>query len=272
MTSFDFYFRQAGLTTFGANDPIRSIEELRTTYISGADAYLADHVSKGWEFESISNPTPNWTIRLGYSYTDRKKTNVLTEGEPWWAERVALWQQLDTLYTTRTGRPSIFNQLYVDQNNATQTRTVAARLADSDRELAQTRLEEEQGYGNRRHKANVWTRYSFASGRLRGLAVAGGWRFQSKNIAGINLATGEALYGNPRSLFDLMVQYRTRGFLRFHRDRLSVTYQLNVFNLLDDRTFFITKKDVDAVSGERFMRRGFREEPRNSSLTVRIGF
>jgi hypothetical protein len=270
MTSFATYFERAGLTLAG--DPIGSVSELTSTYISGADAYLFDQVSKGWEFETISNPTRNWTVRLSYSHTERSRTNVLNEGEPWWAERLALWQSLDAAYMARTGRPSIFNQPYIDQNNATQTRTVASRIADSERELAQTRLEEQQGYGNRKHKANLWTRYSFPDGALKGLAMAGGWRFQSRNIAAVDLATGEILYGNPRSLFDLMLQYRTRGFFGRFANRLGVTYQANVFNVLDDRTFFITKMDVDTVTRTRYMRRGFREEPRNASLTLRVAF
>lgn len=273
MSSFDYYYRQAGLVNPGAGAPITSVDQLRTDYWSGADAYLFDQVSEGWEFETIANPTRNWTIRFNYSYTDRTRTNVLLEGEPWWAERVSLWQRLDTLYTQRTGRPSIMAQPLFNRNDAFVTnQTVADRVAESDRELAQTRLEEEQGYGNRKHKTNVWTRYSFTTGRLKGLAIAGGWRFQSKNIAGINLDTRGILWGNPRSLFDAMIQYKTKGLFGLYADRTTVTYQLNVFNVLNDRTFFITKKQVDTLTGTPYMMRGFREEPRNGAFTLRVNF
>lgn len=43
--------------------------------------------------------------------------------------------------------------------------------------LTQNRLDNELGYGNRPHKANVFTRYSFADGKLKGLFVGGGVRF-----------------------------------------------------------------------------------------------
>lgn len=272
MASFDYYLRQAGLTTFGANDPIRSVEELRTTYFSGADAYLFDQVSKGWEFETTSNPTRNWTVRFNYSNTDREKTNVLIEGEPWWAERLDIWRRLDAVYVARTGRPSIYTQPYVDQNSALQTRTVASRIADSDRELAQTRREEEHGYGNRKHKTNLWTRYSFNEGAIKGLAVGGGWRFQSKNVAGVDLATGDVLYGNARSLFDVMAQYRAKGLLGWAKGKVTATYQLNITNVLNDRTIFVTKMTTDTVTGARYVQRGFREEPRTASLTLRLAF
>jgi hypothetical protein len=136
MSSFDFYFRQAGVTTFGAGDPIRSVDELRSVYFSQAAAYLSDRRSKGQELELTANPTPNWAIRLGYSRTESTKVNVLNEAVPWWTERVALWQALDRTYTTRTGRPSVFQQPYVNAASVVQTRTVAQRLADSDAELA----------------------------------------------------------------------------------------------------------------------------------------
>ena len=46
--------------------------------------------------------------------------------------------------------------------------TVAQRIADSDIQLAATRFREEQGYGNRKHKANIWTRYALTDGKLKG--------------------------------------------------------------------------------------------------------
>lgn len=272
MASFDYYFRQAGLTTFGAGDPIGSIDELRSNYFSQAGAYLSDFVSSGEEFELIANPTPNWSVRLNYSRTERQKTNVLNEGVPWWAERVALWDRLDALYVARTGRPPVHSQLYFGANNVMGTRTVAQRIADSDTELAEIRLAEQQGYGNRKHKANVWARYRFNEGRLKGLSLAGGWRYQSKNIAGADLAANRPLYGNDRSLFDLMIQYQTNGIPGLSSQKIAVTYQLNVLNVLNDDTLYITKLAVDDVTGAHYVRRGFREDPRNASFTVRMDF
>jgi outer membrane receptor for ferric coprogen and ferric-rhodotorulic acid len=272
MSSFDFYFRQAGVTTFGAGDPIRSVDELRSVYFSQAAAYLSDRRSKGQELELTANPTPNWAIRLGYSRTESTKVNVLNEAVPWWTERVALWQALDRTYTTRTGRPSVFQQPYVNAARVVQTRTVAQRLADSDAELAAIRLEEQQGYGNRKHKANAWARYRFSGDRLKGLALAGGARYQSKNVAGVDLLTNTPLFGNDRLLFDAMIQYRTRGLFGLFAAKTAVSYQLNLENILDDRTIYITKAALDDITLTRYIRRGFREDPRNFSLTVRLDF
>ncbi len=272
MYSFYHYFREAGLTNVGSGAPVASIDELTTTYFSEADSYMSDRESNGYEFELVANPTRSWSVRFGYSWTERERSNVLSEGEPWWAERIELWKSLDALYISRTGRPSIYNQLLVDQAGAVTNRTVADRIADSDRELSDVRREEQQGYGNREHKVNLWTRYAFSSARLRGLAVGGGYRFQSKNIAGVDLATDRILYGNPRSLFDLFFQYRTKGVFGRWADRTSLTYQLNVVNLLDDQTINITKMLVDTATGAPYSRRAFREEPRTTAFTVRMDF
>jgi len=272
MSSFEYYLQQAGLTTFGASDPITNLGDLTSVYFSTADSFLSDRVSTGAELEVSANPTRNWTLRAGYSYTDRTRTNVFFEGVPWWAERVALWQSLDTFYTARTGRPSIYNQPLYDRNQAFGAVTVAQRIAQSDTELAAVRLEEEQAYGNRPHKANLWTRYTFSSGPLQGLAIGGGWRYQSANVAGVVLATGRTLWGNARSLGDLFFQYKTKGLAGLWMNATRVTYQLNVTNFLDDRTINASKLDVDTVTGAVFYRRAFRENPRVLAFTLRVDF
>ncbi len=272
MTSFDYYFRQANLTTFGANDPIRNLSELTSVYLSSADSYLSDQVSKGIEFETIANLTRNWTLRASYSHTDRVVTNTFFEALPWWADRVALWKSLDTLYTQRTGRPSIYNQPLLTAAQAFSAVTVAQRIAESDRLLAESRLTDERGYGNRPHKANFFTRYQFTTGKLKGLAVGGGWRYQSANLAGIHLQTERNLWGNARSLGDFFLQYRTKGIAGLWTQSVNVTYQLNITNVLDDRTIVATKLDVDNVSGVVFYRRAYREAPRALAFTLKTEF
>lgn len=270
MTSFDYYYRQAGLTNLGSGAPIGSIDELRTIYLSDADAYLSDTESRGFEFEVIANPTRNWSIRGGYANTRSTRTNILAEGEPWWAERRALWDQLDAFYITRTGRPSIYNQLLVDQNNAVTQRTVQERIGESAAELADTRAVEGHGFGNRRHKVTLWTRYAFSQALLRGAAIGGGYIYQSGNLSGYHVPTGREFYGSARSTFDLFMQYRTKSFFGLGRDRMGVTYQLNVNNLFDNDTVLSTKMIVDSQNGQLYNRRAFRETPRSYVFTLRF--
>jgi len=272
MASFDYYYRQAGLTNLGSGAPISDLNDLTTKLQSSADSFLSDRDSTGVEFEVIANLTRNWTIRAAYSYTDRTRTNVLFEGVPWWAERVSLFESLDSYYTAQTGRPSVYRQLVYDIDQSVGDVTVAERIAQSATELATVRLEEEQAYGNRPHKANIWTRYSLSSGPLRGLAVGGGWRYQSANVAGVVLADRSTLWGNARSIGDLFLQYRTKGLAGYWKDSTQVTYQLNVTNFLDDRTINASKLDLDPVSKIVFPRRAFRENPRTVTFTLRLDF
>jgi iron complex outermembrane recepter protein len=272
MSSFEYYFRQAGLTQLSSGDPVQNISDLTSVYFSTADSFLSDRVSTGTEIELIANPTRNWTVRAGYSYTDRTRKNVFFEGIPWWAERVALWENLDSIYRSRTGRPSVYNQLVYDVDQEFGSISVADRIAQSDIELATVRLEQEQAYGNRKHKANVWTRYSFSSGPLRGFALGGGWRYQSANVAGVVLSDRRVLWGNPRSVGDLFFQYKTKGLAGKWLNAMRVTYQLNITNVLNDRTINASKLDVDTVSGIVFPRRAFRERPRALAFTLRLEF
>ncbi len=273
MSSFDHYYRQAGLANLGSGAPIADIDDLETIYVSQANAYLADTESEGWEFEMTANPTRQWTFRLGYARTDASRTNVLSEGEQWWAERLQLWQDLDAYYTAQTGLPSILDQTLIDRNDAVTDRTVRERIGDSATELAAIRIVEEHGYGIRRDKVNLWTRYTFnEGGPLGGAAIGGGYRYQSANLAGFDIDNNRPLYGNPRSLFDLFLQYRAKGFFGRGADKASFVYQLNVNNLFDDDTIIVSKRLVDTATGEVYDRRAFREQPRSVSFTVRMYF
>jgi outer membrane receptor for monomeric catechols len=150
--------------------------------------------------------------------------------------------------------------------------TVADRIAEAAEELETIRFQQEQGFGNRKHKATLWTRYSFDRGTLKGLNVGGGWRYQSANISGINLDTREVYYGNASSTFDLMTSYRTKGFLGRWGERLDVTYQINVTNLLDDRTIFIARTGADATTGQPYVVAAMRQPPRMATFTMRFAF
>jgi hypothetical protein len=290
LKSFQTYFEAAGITTFNSSDPIRSLDDLeQTPLISEANGYLSDNISSGYELELIANPTRHWTIRFGYSHSERKRTEVLTEGESWWSERVALFDQLDAIHRARGGGASVFSKPYINQNDTEGNLTVAERIASSAEELAAVRAVEEQGYGNRPDKFNLWTRYAFTSGPLKNLAVAGGMRYQDRNIAGFDVPTDTILYGNDSFLADLMLQYKSKGFFKWLPDRVGITYQLNLYNLLDNRDIIISSLrlrpgESTGVSGgaagaiggvgvdEPYIRRGWRQTPRTAYLTLRLDF
>jgi len=277
LESFKYYFEQKGITDLtGANIPpvqgksVSSTDDLTTTLNSGADAYLFDNSSDGYEFEALANITKNWIVRFNYSFTNNERTNVLLEGISWWDERLSLFEGLNSYYVSRTGDGSVFAKLLVSDVGVTGNNPVSERVLDSDRELILNRAEQENGFGVRPHKANLWTRYSISEGKMKGFTLGGGYRYQSGNVAGINLDTDSKLIGNSTSLFDLMASYRTKGFFGYGTQQ--IIYQVNVSNLFDADTLVATKIFRDTVTGESFNKRVYRLDPRQVNFTLRLKF
>ena len=50
------------------------------------NAATIDAVTKGWEAEFIANPTKTLTLRLGVSYSERKRENFFEEVYGYFAE------------------------------------------------------------------------------------------------------------------------------------------------------------------------------------------
>ncbi len=120
-------------------------------------------------------------------------------------------------------------------------------------------------------KFNAWTRYTFTETFLKGLAVAGGARYQEKNIAGYHAASDRLLYGNDSFLADLMLQYRTKGFLKWVPEKVGITYQMNIYNLFDNQDVIISSKVISST-GQTYLRRAWRESGRTAAFTVRMDF
>jgi outer membrane receptor for monomeric catechols len=97
-------------------------------------------------------------------------------------------------------------------------------------------LEGEDVGGTRKHKVNLFTRYSFTSGRLRGAYIGGGYRHQSKNVAGRNGPRGEFIHGPSYWLADAVIGYRVPRFPHLRR----VNFQLNIANLFDANRPLVT--------------------------------
>src|SRR5690606_21182179 len=84
--------------------------------------------------------------------------------------------------------------------------------------------------GNRKHKFNVFTRYTFSRGPLKGLGVGGGYRYQSKAPTQI-LDGDRLLYSDSQGDTDAYVSYAFR-VPRFLKSPVNV--QLNVRNVFDE--------------------------------------
>lgn len=256
----------------GENYSINSSSDLDPLIYNGSVKFLADRSSSGYELEILGRITDNWDVRIAASHTDYSRVNVLSEGDDWWAERLNLYQELDSYWMSLdSSNQSIIKGLLVDEEGVQDVnRTVEDRIAESDEELVRERIEQSQGFGSRPWKFNAWTRYRFYDGRLKGLTFGGGLRYQSKNIAGIDLANNQLLHGAANTMVDFMAAYRTNSF--FGNEKMKVTYQVNISNLFDADTYLSTKIWTTDTTNEPYTKRGYQVDPRQINFTIRTEF
>jgi outer membrane receptor protein involved in Fe transport len=214
--------------------------------ISTNNATQDRHV-QGYEFTLTANPTRNWRVQMNYSYSDGAQSNIAPEVKAWRAENIPFFQTFDQ--SLITGEATL--------------RTIGAAIAAWESEFADiTALEGIALPGNRKHKFNLFTRYTFRNGMLKGFYVGGGYRHQTKNVIGRDVNTGELLYGNSYGLADFLLGYR------FSHARLqNLSLQLNVRNALDNTDPMITRRRDDGT-----VYRWRVQDPRSWQLTANFSF
>jgi iron complex outermembrane recepter protein len=174
-----------------------------------------DSQSDGYEFQITANPTRNWRLMANYSITDNADLNIDPEFRAWWEDNSQFWASLPQNLVLSSGS------------------TVGADLAlwrDNWNEFYG--LEGRTNSGNRKHKVNMFARYSFDSGFLKGFSAGGGYLHQSKIVigrSGVGTNDFAYQYGNSHWRADAMLGYDVSGLPRKTKLRL----QLNVNNVFD---------------------------------------
>ena len=121
--------------------------------------------------------------------------------------------------------------------------------------------------GNRRHKVNLYTSYSFNEGKLRGFRVGGGYRHQSKLPIG-QYPDKSLQYGPSWWDSSAMIAYRfTRTPLPWLK---RVGLQLNVNNLFNEDDAYVTRR-VQGTDPE-IVRRIRVRDPRTWRFTATFDF
>ncbi len=219
--------------------------------LGGLTILRKDQSSDGFEFSLTGNITPNWRVTANYSITDIVDDNIDPELKAWFTDNFAFWATLP-------------QNLVVGGNL-----TVAQHLANRSDQMASIYdLEGKSSAGNRRYKVNVFTRYSFNSGRLKGLSAGGGYFHQSKNVVGNRgLGTDDFAYmfGNSFWRADAMLGYDVRGLPR----GLKLRLQLNVTNVFDEIDPKILRYQSVAMTQ---IRRMAITPPREWRLTANLDF
>lgn len=204
---------------------------LRPVYNANAD--LLDQASRGYEFRLTANPLTGVRLRATLSKTTRERENLYRFTLPMAAQ---LRTYIADLQAKNPG-VNVGNLA----TTANPTTTIASLLDALDQRLDQSIDSLSNNFGGGKLSANLTISYDLP-GRLKGFGVTGSARYKSGAYTGVyeirqgGVATGTLLdtvplFGNSTTDYDASLRYRTRfTWLR----KTSVTFQLNVFNVLDE--------------------------------------
>ena len=281
----------------GAGRPISAAEwtATRAAITPTVNADQFDEDSKGYEFSAVANLTPNWRLTLNYSYTDRIRSNISgADAIPWYGYtsegnllKEGVTQNANGTFTVN---PSAFASggtvaKWIELGNRTPAAnlatlnttnniSVAEEIRNMISEINEDKRQNEQRWGLRPHRMNLFTAYDFTTGRLKGFSTGFGYRWQMANIIGRTASAAE-IKGRPISVADLMLRYRQPVGLG--RMRGSITYQINVSNLfnqdglLPQRFSAIPPYNLPGGRGVAYSRFDLLE-PRSIRLTTTIAY
>ena len=209
------------------------------------NAATIDAVTKGWEAEFIANPTKTLTLRLGVSYSERKRENFFEEIYGYFAEWEPKWRAAAA-------------------GDATLLATVNQHLATAHENIDAMAALQNSGFGTRPYKANLTARYRFAEGKLKGLFVGGAGRYQSRNLTRISQLNGREIWGTPTVFADTFAGYRFTVPGR----KIPMNVQLNIRNMFNSYLVGVGRLNAQ----ENGYLRIYLNEPRNYRLTVGADF
>lgn len=179
----------------------------------------ADTESKGYEFELVANPLPNWRLMFNASETTAVRSNV---GGPLLDEYIAYLDE--KLTGTPAGNMPQFGNtslnIYANVYGPWRSNYVLMKLQEN---AAAPEI--------RKWRYNVVTNYTFREGRLKNVNVGGSYRWQDKVIIGYPVVTGgvfdlsQPYYGPSEDAIDLWA-----GYERKLTEKITWRVQLNVRN------------------------------------------
>ncbi len=249
-----------------------------------------DYNSTGYELNVTASPTRNLSVRAGYSYTERETFDTWRMAKDFSA-KIREW-----VTSGRDFDAGVLSRLPVRRITALTDNHAGARFIqdsasryyltaldvltyDLDQGLANALEDAKQGFGQRRHKANIWAAYKFSEGALRGLSVFGGMRYQSGAEVGYRLyfdangvatrdtssvATSDAqLFNDAGISYQLKTDWIRRG--------ATLRLQLNVRNVLDDRDYSVARTATD-IYGNLLNTRYYVPEPRALKFSATLNF
>jgi iron complex outermembrane receptor protein len=216
---------------------------------------LSDQQSRGYEVSLSFNPVKSLTALASFSWTDYRNSKIFLQFEDWFAEE-------SRLLLSRAGNTGIVT---------TAGLTVPQELSAIPAVVADGRDFIQYSYGNRPYKANVSARYTFAEGKLKGVFIGGGARWQGEPRLGRLVIgrkpNGGAIYG--RDLFgpvdfkmDAFAGYRMP--VKFAGRTRTASLQVNVRNLTNEDEWMPLRYNSTFTAYSRVLL----YEPRSFRVTV----
>ncbi len=216
----------------------------RTTYLSNPAAYApdpatvygytatapqgfsvtADTESKGYEFELIANPLPNWRLEFNASKTTAVQSNV---GGPALADFISY---LNSKILNADGTPNVAGSLpqYGNPSLTVYLNVYGPWLAN----YQLLKLQEGTVMPEiRQWQYKLITNYTFDRGFLKGVGVGGAYRWYDKVVIGYPVQSngqfdlGSPYWGPSEDEIDLWVSYE-----RKLTDKINWKIQLNIRN------------------------------------------
>jgi iron complex outermembrane recepter protein len=209
------------------------------------NAATIDLFTSGYEVEFVGNPTRNLTFRVGYSYSNRRRGNFFKEVYAYFLPKFPEWRAAAA-------------------GDAALLATVNSEIASIESDLDDQYQRQNSPFSSRPHKGNATFRYKLSEGRLKGLFVGGGARYQSKNFVSRDAATGRVYWGNETLFADAFTGYR----FRVPGTKLPLNLQLNVRNVFNSYLVGVGRYNTSYTG----LLRVYLNEPRSYRLTASVDF
>lgn len=206
--------------------------------------FTQDTLSEGWEFEFSARPTDNWDLTLNASKVDAVRENIGGEALTRYVQLVN-----DDLNNTPAGDLRIYGGWASAPTILEEWNSIFNGNYQLQRLLEGTPVPE-----IRKWRFNLVTNYHFTDGRLRGVNIGGGYRWQDKVVIGFPADYANAdktevaydlsnpYYGPSEGDVDLWIGYYRRLW-----DSVDWHIQLNVRNAFADKSLIPINTQPDGT-------------------------
>lgn len=218
------------------NDAVSKIMGLPVGFIDNivgkTVAETSDIAAKGYELELNYNPG-NWTLKIAGAKQQAIDSNISPTLTNYLNERLPIWTTAkddagNLWWKTSFGSAGTAENFYIANVSA------PLKLAIANQGKPRTQVRE--------WRYNALTKYTFRTGRLRGLDVGGAVRWEDKAAIGFlagapdsdgivrTLDPNKPVYDEARYYFDFMAGYS----LKLFNDKIRTRLQLNVRNIFEN--------------------------------------